>query len=683
MKKKRSLQSKFVVLISLITLAVLILTAVASMVLSLTTFWRQQNDSLDEAAQLGQLQVSSWFSDKERMLEMMASNMRLFDSTQKEELKSYFEYYSKNYPFLVDVYVGTPENQMFAGSGWEPDEGYDVREREWYIKAKQNTGIAYTAPYIDADSGLMVVTLSSSIQDKHGKDFGVIAIDLKLDSLVEYVSNTQILNTSGKAFLMDENENFISHSNTEFVPSIVNNEEVYMNFANSNIKANLEERDSGILLGTGTNYDKSSVVLAKATIPNNGWIYGFTIPLSDFASVIIQQLIIWLAIVIIMVAISIFLSRMLTKKMLAPIHSIINMASCLSEGDVEFEVEKLNTNDELQELSGQFQRLVESTTQQIKALKAMSEGDFTVHVTQLSEKDQLSIACNQLIGKLRKLIDEVHGAAQEVATSSSQIANTSQIAAQGATDQATSIAEIQSSSSELLVSVQDNTQNALKANEAAGQIQNHALQGNKVMQQMLDAVQEINKSTSEITNIIKVIEDIAYQTNLLALNAAVEAARAGEQGKGFAVVADEVRSLATRSSEAASKSKSIISHASEKATEGVTTAQHTREMLEKISAGVNSMASLMKEISEASNNQLEGIETVNRNLGQINMVVQQNSAISEESAAASQEMNAQSQRLENIVNSFQIGNSLNALPPASPTHEAPALNPAPNSDVLF
>lgn len=543
---------------------------------------------------------------------------------------------------------------MYSGSRWVPDEGYDVRERDWYISAREANGVTYTAPYIDAFSGLMVITIAMPVTDASGGDLGVIALDIVLDSLVEFITDSTIMDTSGRAFLLDGTGNFITHENADFLPAIVGEEETYVNWSESGIEVETASRASGVAMGQGRSYDGASVLIATSAIANNGWTYGFSVPMSDFMPVFMQQLLTWLIVIIVMVAVSILLSTLITRRLIAPINTIIGTASCLAEGDVDCAIE-LHTGDELEALARQFQRMAASTSEQIATLQAMSNGDFTVSVTPKSDKDQLSIACNQVIEKLRGLVVEVRSAALEVANSSSQIASTSQTAAQGATEQAAAIAEIQSSSGWLLDSVQENAGAAGRADEAATEVQGRTGQGGEAMEQMMASVQDIHKATEDITDIIHVIEDIAYQTNILALNAAVEAARAGQHGKGFAVVADEVRTLANRSSQAAAETGALIGKASGKATGGVDIARRTQDILAGISEGVNEMAELMRGIRAASDEQLTGIEQVNESLAQIGQVVQQNSAISEESAASSEEMNAQSQHLESIVGMFNIG----------------------------
>jgi methyl-accepting chemotaxis protein len=217
-----------------------------------------------------------------------------------------------------------------------------------------------------------------------------------------------------------------------------------------------------------------------------------------------------------------------------------------------------------------------------------------------------------------------------------------------------------------------NAENATQANQLASQTRSAAESGNGRMQDMVAAMAEINEAGKSISNIIKVIDEIAFQTNLLALNAAVEAARAGRHGKGFAVVAEEVRNLAARSAKAAKETAELIEGSVEKTKNGTEIAEATREALGEIVSSVSKVTDLVGEIAAASNEQAQGIAQTNQALGQIDQVTQQNSASAEESAAASEELSGQAMHMKEMMGRFKVKarTGQQQLLPSAPEREA-------------
>ena len=177
---------------------------------------------------------------------------------------------------------------------------------------------------------------------------------------------------------------------------------------------------------------------------------------------------------------------------------------------------------------------------------------------------------------------------------------------------------------------------------------------NQYMKDMVDSMSKINDSSNEIEKIVKTIEDISFQTNILALNASVEAARAGSAGKGFAVVADEVRNLATKSAQAVKDTALLINHSREQVEKGTVIADSTEQALAEVVQSIQVVTDNVERISAASSHQSEQIDQVTQNVNQISGVVQTNSATAEESAAASEELSGQAQILKELVEKFQL-----------------------------
>lgn len=294
----------------------------------------------------------------------------------------------------------------------------------------------------------------------------------------------------------------------------------------------------------------------------------------------------------------------------------------------------------------------------------IAQGDLSAHidVTRGDEFGDLMKSLAAMNESLARMVQQVRQSTDSIATASSEIATGNQDLSIRTEQTSSNLQSTASAMDELTSTVQQSADNARQASALAASASTVAEKGGSVVQQVVSTMEEINTSSKKISDIISVIDGIAFQTNILALNAAVEAARAGEQGRGFAVVASEVRSLAQRSAEAAKEIKGLIGTSVEKVESGTKLVTDAGSTMSDIVQSVRRVADVIGEITAASVEQSSGIADVNQSISNLDQMTQQNAALVEQSAAAAQSMREQADQLAQAVAVFKINAMLRQNP---------------------
>ncbi len=300
--------------------------------------------------------------------------------------------------------------------------------------------------------------------------------------------------------------------------------------------------------------------------------------------------------------------------------------------------------------------------------RTVASGDLSTQVATHSKDEvgQLLTALQDMNDSLVNIVQQVRSGADSMATATSQIAAGNMDLSSRTEEQASALEQTAASMEELAETVKHNFDKGRHANELADSAAEVAVRGGSVVAKVVHTMEAINTSSNKISDIIGLIDGIAFQTNILALNAAVEAARAGEQGRGFAVVASEVRSLAGRSAAAAKEIKDLIGASVTNVSEGCKLVEQAGSTMDEIVVGVRRVADLMREVTLASQDQTSGIDQVNQAVGQMDQVTQQNAALVEEAAAAAQSLEHQAQTLLRTVGVFRLDASF-SRPQAIPS----------------
>ncbi|WMS87672.1 methyl-accepting chemotaxis protein [Pleionea litopenaei] len=291
------------------------------------------------------------------------------------------------------------------------------------------------------------------------------------------------------------------------------------------------------------------------------------------------------------------------------------------------------------------------------ALQSLSDGDLTKPIEEMVDPDfeTLKQAMNTTIERLNSMVISIIEASSHVSSSAKEISLGNADLSQRTEEQASSLEETASSMEEFTSTVRENASNAKNASTLADNAKELAEKGGLVVGKTVEAMQEIEASSKKISDIIGVIDEIAFQTNLLALNASVEAARAGDQGRGFAVVAAEVRNLAQRSADAAKEIKELIQDSVTKVSDGSKLVAESGDTLNDIVSSVADVSKIINDIDNASQEQASGIEQVNEAVSQMDEMTQQNAALVEEAAASAESLEEQSANLLEMMRFFNTG----------------------------
>lgn len=349
------------------------------------------------------------------------------------------------------------------------------------------------------------------------------------------------------------------------------------------------------------------------------------------------------------------IGRRLAKSIAFPLRDLKDAAGQMALGDPDVVID-YHARDEIGQLAEAMRQLVAATREEAEILTRISDGQFTDQVAARGDNDVLAKAIAGIIANHNLFIREIKNSILQISAAANEIANGAQNLASGSNEQAATVEEF----SAVLGEVQGAAaSNASTSDATLVSVREHTrILGLNIedMAHMTQAMESITESSKRIAKVIKIIDDIAFQTNILSLNAAVEAARAGQHGRGFAVVADEVRELAARSAAAAKETAALIDHSLMNVQGGNALMEKTNESIRQMEAISGEVRANIERMSEASAGQSEAIREINLGIAQISNVIQANSAMAEQSAAAAETMAAQTERLKGLIERFRLLN---------------------------
>lgn len=414
--------------------------------------------------------------------------------------------------------------------------------------------------------------------------------------------------------------------------------------------------------GTVT-YRQNGKSMFAAYCPVSGhedWRLIMTAPKREFMSIVYISVLVNSAIGILLLAVSISLVARRIKEIVYPVDTVTKRLVKLAEGDLQTPVEIINTGDELAILSKNLNDTVQSLNLYIsditRVLSQLSDGNLDIQTEARFTGDFVSLqeSIDTIVRSLNETMTQMNNAADVVADHSDGTSQGAKNLADRTTDQASVLEELTASVVSVSEQVKLTADNAAKANQQSLDAKKNVELCNQQMQSMIQAMADIKSDSSKIGDIIKNIEDIAEQTNLLSLNAAIEAARAGEAGRGFSVVAEEVRNLAEESAKAAKNTARLIIKSIETVDNGTNIVNETASSLMHVVNSTGEITEIIADIADAAEEQAAAIEQINIGFEQMSDAVATNSVTAQESASSSEELATQAQNLKGLIGRFSL-----------------------------
>ena len=506
---------------------------------------------------------------------------------------------------FLTTYFGYADKRTVFSEPQNLPPDYDPTSRPWYKQATSAQAPILTAPYPDAGGAGLVVTFAAAA--RQGSDVkAVLAGDVSLSAVVANVASIKPT-PSSYAFLVGSDGNIIAHPDVKLALKPATELSAQLS---ASALAQMA-RSTGL---SAMDLQGRAMLLAVAPVEGTPWMLAIALDKAEALAAITTMLQVSIATGMVLAA-GLALAAILARRLrrLTQVRDAMHDIGS-GEGDLARRIDAQG-EDELAQIAT----------------------DFNSFASKLSG----------VLLQIRDASGSVRVAAEEIASGNQDLSSRTELTA-------SNLQQTTASMEQLTETVRQNADAARQANQLVAQASSVAQHGGKVVGDVVSTMEQINSASRKISDIIGVIDGIAFQTNILALNAAVEAARAGEQGRGFAVVASEVRSLASRSAEAAKEIKGLISASVQEVANGSRLVNDAGTTMTDIVTSVQRVTDIMAEISASTSEQSTSIAEVGQAVNQLDQMTQQNAALVEESAAAAQSLKDQSVRLTEVVGSFRL-----------------------------
>lgn len=658
------------VVISYVIVSAILMSLVSNAVANLTT------NELTAKSQAAAQDIDAYFGKHFEIVKTLATNvelealfnevvpgMKINQSSEYLPIRLSLDNVHKlNMDSIMAVWiVDVDSSQIAQADGYISESDWDVQVRPWFQQLSAAKMPILTEPYEDTATKLQVVTVAAPVFKPGTQEIiGVAGVDFSLEALAETIRG-YTLGENGYYILTTEAGQIIYHPVSENI-----NRNVRETDMSDSIRQAMTSKTEGSLEYTSHGIKSHGYA---AAIGDTGWMVATGLPdtefYKDYTAVRTTM-----QIVFVIAAVGIFLMILVvSNQIVTPIKKLTRTANQIAEGDLSVSAQ-VGSRDETGQMADAINRTVVKLSRYIAyiqeityTLENMARGDMRISLREdyVGEFASIRSAFEDISASLNSTLRNIDTAAEQVSTGASQVSDGAQALASGSTEQASVVEELDASVVKIAEQATENLNNVKTAAQYVDEAGTGVAAGNEHMNQLTEAMKDIDSSAGQIASITKVIEDIAFQTNILALNAAIEAARAGSAGKGFAVVADEVRSLAAKSAEAAKQTGELIQNSVVTVSKGAKITEQTAQILREVRENTSKVVESFTKIEQASVDQTNAIEQIKQGLSHVSSVVQTNAATAEENSATSEEMSAQAALLREEVGKFKLDTEKNGI----------------------
>lgn len=552
------------------------------------------------------------------------------------------------------------------------EDAFDNFDKEYYKQIKSSGKPYVMEPYVYQLRGtedIMMISIIAPIYDANGDFLGIAGCDVALNDMQSqqyantgYKSTHMVALSEDKTILLDtKNSDYVGKNADEvgYTNITSDTDKVKAMPDGAYLNSNYVVNDDIINFATMKRGVSVTVPLKLDSGNGNYWTLYMAMDSVEFNAAIIRDTIKLVVALMIFGVILLYIIYRIIKNSLHPITYITAGAAELEKGNLKINID-VNTNDELGRLAKGINHISETMNNYVQdisqQLSSMASNNMDIEIKQKYIGDFIPIqtSIEQIAESLNETLHRITVSADDVASGSVSVSDGAQILSKGALEQESAIDELAVSIESLSDDVKANADDAQKMSLIVKEVGENIKISNEEMEQLVNAMADIRTSSAGIEQILKTIGEIARQTNLLSLNASIEAARAGLAGKGFAVVADEIRNLAEKSGEALQQTSELIENSFESVKRGTNIADETAKSLLAVVEGAKEISGSVDKISIASQNQKRALDELIKSIDLIAEVVQSNTNAVQESVSTSEKLSEQSKLLHRLISKFHL-----------------------------